>query len=139
MAMKWKLFLDDDADGSRHPRISVENPGWRRRSGMGTEVPNHWHLGDWKVARSYSEAEALIREFGLPTFASFDHDLGFDQKYEEEKTGRHVAALMIEIDMETNTLPDDFSFEVHSANPIGRKNIQMLLSGYLKHRLSNEH
>lgn len=127
--MKWKLFLDDDADGARRPGISVENPGWRVKVGLPPVPPDTWGLGPWRVARSYAEAKAAIEELGLPAFASFDHDLG------DGMDGIAVVRFMIEIDLDTGTLPEDFAYEAHSANPVGRENIKGLLESYLGQRL----
>lgn len=126
--MGWRLFLDDDADGSRRPEITVENPSWRMRMGLPMAVPDVFHLGQWRIARSHAEAVALIDELGLPEFASFDHDLG------DGKDGVAVVRYMIEVDLNTGSLPDGFAFEAHSANPVGRANIKALWESYLRQR-----
>lgn len=123
--MDWKLFLDDDADGSRRPAISVENPSWRARMGLPLTPPDTWSLGDWVIARSYDEAVAAFAERGMPVFASFDHDLG------DGKDGMSVVRFMIEHDLDHASLPREFAYEVHSANPVGRENIARLLESYL--------
>ena len=92
---------------------------------------------DWVIVRSYNEFEEVIKEMGLPTHVSFDHDLSYDAylpenqegviDYDnlEEKTGYHAAKLLIEIcEKQGKELPKHF---VHSANPIGSKNILNLL------------
>lgn len=128
----WKLFLDDDADTVRRPDITVENPAWRKTMDLPLDPPNTDPavLGDWKVARSYSEADALFAEFGLPFFASFDHDLA------DGKDGIAVIHRMIEIDMDSEggEISRHFAYEVHSGNRIGRDNIRGLLDGYLKQK-----
>ena len=56
------------------------------------------------VVRSYDEAIELVKQNGIPTFISFDHDLGFDE---------------------------NFTFNIHSANQIGKNNINSILNNYL--------
>lgn len=80
------------------------------------------------VVRSYDEAVQLVKDFGFPEEVSFDHDLG------TEKTGLDFAHFLIDLDLDTGTMPDNFSYNVHSANPVGRANIVGLLGGYLRFR-----
>lgn len=82
----------------------------------------------WSVARTYSDAVDLIRELGYPEEISFDHDLG------DEKTGLDLAHYLIEMDLDSKSMPGNFSFSVHSANPVGRANIKALLDGYMRFR-----
>ncbi len=99
------------------------------------------------VARSYAEAGALIIRDGFPNFVSFDHDLG------EGLTGYDFAKLLVEIDQDRSAykpdneiwegfdlrkmlMPEDFAFTVHSANPVGRDNIEYILNNYLKFKKS---
>lgn len=121
----WRLFLDDDADDARRPDISVENPGWRMRAGLSKNPPFLQHLGDWVIAKNYQEAIEAINALGFPSFVSFDHDIA------SKETGVDVAKYLIDIDLDTGAMPEDFGFEVHSANPVGRRNIIMLLENYL--------
>ena len=68
-------------------------------------------------------------------YISFDHDLGDE---DDGETGYDYAKRLVEMDMDTDfpkyKFPDDFSFYVHSQNPIGKANIEGLLNGYLKHK-----
>ena len=104
----WALFLDDE-------RTPLSNP-----------------KGDLVVARSLQEAINLIVKNGCPYFISFDHDLG------EASTGDAIELVkwMIEKDLDENGgfIPKNFGFFVHSANPVGRKNIESLLTSYLEWR-----
>lgn len=91
---------------------------------------------EWRIARSLTEVASIIGEFGPPTFISFDHDLG-----EDEPTGYDIAKKMVAGDLgelqETEFamgLPQDFSYYVHSQNPIGAENIRKLLDNYLRFR-----
>ena len=57
----------------------------------------------------------FVKKFGSKiTFISFDHDLG------TEKTGYDIAKE-IEAQAQIGIKPPDY--EIHSANPVGRKNI----------------
>lgn len=101
---------------------------------------------DWDVVRSYDEAISWVLQNGFPDSISFDHDLGYEScnilnsgiavvtNANEEKSGYDFAKWLIDYDMETNSMPHDFKFVVHSMNPIGAKNIQTLLDNYLKHK-----
>jgi len=123
--MTWKLFLDDDCDNARNPAITVENPEWRTRMNLPHTPPDTGMSGEWILARSFAEAVHAMSAKGLPGFVSFDHDLG------DGKDGIAVAHWMIESDMDGNRIPQDFAFEVHSGNPVGRENIRRLLDNYL--------
>lgn len=84
----------------------------------------------WVLVRSSAEAIAWLSNYGCPDVVSFDHDLG------GEDTAMQVVHWMIGTDMDADGafIPADFSFTVHSANPVGRENIKGLLGGYLHHK-----
>jgi len=114
--MAYKLFIDDE-------RFPPDD---------GTE---------WIIARSFYDVGNILYDHGFPIFISFDHDLG-----ENEKTGHDIVKYLIMLDMDTECgnvptwtkhpmkFPDGFEFYVHSQNPIGKENIQHLLTNYLKHK-----
>jgi hypothetical protein len=129
--MSWKLFIDDDCDGARNPSITVEDSRWRRRMNLPATVPETDHLGDWVLARSADEAIATVEKLGMPSFISFDHDLG------DGKDAIAVAHWLIEHDMDGVPFPSEFAFEVHSGNPIGRANIRGLIDNYLEFKRRN--
>jgi len=88
--------------------------------------------GDWIIVRSYEEAIRIIKERGFPSFISFDHDLGM-KNGGIAKSGYDLAKWIVNADIEKEIdIPVDFSFNVHSANPVGKKNIEDLLNRYLK-------
>lgn len=128
--MTWKLFIDDDCDTDRRPEITVENAGWRKRMNLPATMPDTAHLGDWVFARTAAAAIEAMSERGMPLFISFDHDLG------DGKDGVAVVKWMIERDMDGFPIPEDFDFEVHSGNPIGRANIRHDLSRYIEYKHS---
>ena|SRR6266403_112113 len=88
--------------------------------------------GDWLVVRSYEEACQTVMERGWPRLVSFDHDLGRTPSGELGKTGFDFAKFLVERDLEECSLPVDFQFVVHSANPIGAENIASYLRSYLR-------
>lgn len=89
--------------------------------------PQKNQMGEWVIVRTLDEVKKTVAEKGFPSFVSFDHDLGDDQP-----TGMDVAKWLIDYDMDNEVMPDDFSFYVHSQNPVGAKNIQSYIDGYLK-------
>ena len=120
--MKY-LFLDDE----RMPKDVT----WVLIGGVG-----HWGA-DWQIVRSLVDAKQWVLANGFPDVISFDHDLGMDHysgNYEDNTTGLDFAKWLIEYDMDTNTMPDDFNFTVHSMNPIGARNIQSLLDNYMRQK-----
>ena len=106
--MSWNLFIDDE----RHPK---------------TNTP-------FIIARSVSDAQKLIMEKGCPVFISFDNDLGNEQGV-PLPTGYDLANWLVNQELDGNLkIPEDFTFHVHSANPIGKQNIEGLLKSYLSQR-----
>ena len=126
-----KLFLDD----IRQPKDAcylVINPAL------------YWE-DDWAIVKNYPEFCAWIKRNGLPEIVSFDHDLA-DVHYEVdfndwndmtadqlgvEETGLDCAKWIVEYCLDNGfKLPE---YHVHSANPVGKKNIQGYLDNAKKH------
>jgi len=82
---------------------------------------------DFIVARSVKEAIQLIRDKGFPSYMSLDHDLG-----EDVPTG-HDFVKWIVTEYQDDILPE-FTFNVHSANPVGKENMESLLNNFIKHK-----
>jgi hypothetical protein len=102
--MTWNLFLDDEREPV-HPDKVV-------------------------IARSSKEAICACLARGFPTFISFDHDLGGD-----DTAMRFLDWLILaDLDSGFTSFPEDFTFDVHSQNPVGRDNIRGRLESYLKYR-----
>ena len=99
-----KLFLDDE----RYP------PG----DGTG-----------WVVVRNVGDAIKCVETNGFPSFVSFDNDLG-DQQLE----GRYFAAWLLELDMDTGSMPDNFEYYVHSQNVDAASRIRSRIDGHLAER-----
>lgn len=103
-------------------------------------IPNAWSLfldderepktnRAWIIARSFHEAKALCLSLGCPHYISFDHDLG------GPVTGHDFAHWMVRHDIENpGFIPPTFAYVAHTANVVGRANIEGLLDSYLKHR-----
>lgn len=120
--MKY-LFLDD----KRNPKDVT----WTLIGGVG-----YWGA-DWNIVRSYDEAVAWVTEHGFPDVISFDHDLGllhYANDYSVGKTGYDFAKWLVNYDMDTNSMPSNFSFTVHSKNPIGADNIRNFLNNYMSNK-----
>jgi len=91
------------------------------------------------LVRSYDEALVVIQKHGIPDFISFDHDLGVDEDGTLLKTGYDLAKWIVHNDLNAAyKLPSNFSFKVHSQNPVGKENIISLLQSYLKYKSSQE-
>lgn len=137
-----KLFLDD----IRIPKDAI---------GLVPSNMNQMYWNDdWDLVRNYTEFCDYIQSNGLPEFISFDHDLSDEHyndlfsnenwikddndinlKYDEykEKTGYECAKWLVDWCLENEKqLPN---FIVHSANPVGKKNIESYLNNAKKHLL----
>ena len=102
----------------------------------------------WDIVRSYQEFVDWITENGVPDEVSFDHDLSrehtkyfFDNVGHDnppnpqeteftEKTGYDAAKWLCEYCW-TNGIPLP-TWNVHSANPVGRDNIKQLINNFEK-------
>lgn len=87
------------------------------------------------IVRSTEEAKQVMNQHGCPEFVSFDHDLGGSDE------AINLVHWMIQQDLDHREygfifIPTDFTFYVHSQNPIGAKNISELLNSYLSFRNS---
>src|ERR1700741_3674384 len=107
--MMVKIFLDDVRPSDIDPRRTI-------------------------VIRTFHEAVNLFARLGLSQieYISFDHDLGMADDAEYPKTGHDLAKWIVltEMDGKHERLPPHFRFRVHSANPVGARNIRMYLRNY---------
>lgn len=101
--------------------------------------------GPWEIVRSFNQAVEWVKTNGFPDVISFDHDLGYEEfeaneagivvtNATEEKSGLDFAKWLIEYNLDNHTMPEDFSFTVHSMNPVGAENISKLMYNYLRNR-----
>jgi hypothetical protein len=85
---------------------------------------------DWLVIRDIDTFAAALQQHGLPSLVSFDHDLA--DTHVPERTGLTAAHMLVEFCLTHNVpLPD---WRIHSANPVGRDNIQSLLHSFARFR-----
>ena len=83
------------------------------------------------VVRSFVEAVQYVQNHGFPSYVSFDHDLGDN----DEKTGYDFAKYLVDLDLNgIMKMPDNFDFNVHSANPVGAANIKNYMENYIRYR-----
>ena len=84
------------------------------------------------IVRSFEEAVLFVQNNGIPTFISFDHDLGCDEIGNILKSGYDFAKWLVDMDIENiHKFPNNFTFDIHSANSIGKNNIKSILNNYL--------
>jgi hypothetical protein len=82
------------------------------------------------VVRDFAAFKAHVRRYGFPKFISFDHDLGDGQP-----SSFDIAKWIVANDIRrAGFIPADFTFYVHSQNPVGAENIRRLLDAYLDFR-----
>jgi hypothetical protein len=94
---KYILFLDDERTIEM-----VDRSLW----------PDGMHI---LIARSTNDAKDIIETCGDPAFCSFDHDLGG-----KDTTMEFLKWYANQYNPEYMVIP---SYVVHSANPVGAKNI----------------
>ena len=122
--MKTLLWLDDIRD----PFLNREG-----------KVPKGNYVIFWVL--DYNAFVEWVERFGLPDIISFDHDLA-DIHYTatgnidilksewQEKTGMDCAKWLVDYCIDNKLdLPEYF---VHSANPVGKENIEKYLGNYIK-------
>lgn len=98
--MAWKLWLDDERPAPK----------------------NHLHARNYPEALGLMDYMKSIKE-GWPRHVSFDHDLG------PGATGYDLACYFEkQVIEEQDKLPDNFTFSIHSANPVGRNRIRQVMS-----------
>lgn len=91
---------------------------------------------DFIIVRNFQEAIKYIETNGIPSYISFDHDLGVDENNFLLPTGYDFAKWLVEMDLDgIYKFPENFQYNVHSANPVGRHNIESLLNNYLNFKI----
>ncbi len=87
--------------------------------------------GPWVVVRSYENFIATIEKFGMPLELSVDHDLGAG----EGKDGIDCMKWLInekQVDLR------NVKINIHSANTVGKENIEGLVKSWNKFLNSNK-
>lgn len=81
---------------------------------------------DWVIARSSQEAWDIVQILGAPDIISYDHDLG------EEDTSMLFIHRLILHKLENPDFNFPVNYTIHSANPVGVKNIDGLLRSFIR-------
>ena len=97
----WKLFLDDE-------RYPMDN--------------------SWVIARNTLDAMWYVRNYGLPSHISFDHDLGNPNT---TMSGMDFAKWFCDYIMDNHIPYNGFTFTVHSMNPVGAENIRSYMTQFV--------
>ncbi|WP_224995710.1 cyclic-phosphate processing receiver domain-containing protein [Cesiribacter sp. SM1] len=92
-------------------------------------------VAEFDVVRSYAEFINYLQENGLPDFVSFDNDLGLDERGEVAPDGYAAAKWLV---YESGLDMTNFTFKVHSANPVAAEQIRGLLTNYIRHLRENQ-
>lgn len=119
--MSYNLFIDDQIDD-----INLDTGKAIRDPEIIDPTRNY------VAVKTVAEAINYVLHNGCPDFISFDHDLGIVNGREEQSTEFVQWLIDRDLDLEQKFIPSTFSFQVHSRNPIGKKNIEGKLGGYLK-------
>jgi hypothetical protein len=82
----------------------------------------------WDIVRNYDDFVYWIRLNGVPDEVSFDHDLGENT----EKTGYDAVKWLGHYCISEN-IPFP-KWNVHSANPVGKANIEAYIQNVIKHQ-----
>lgn len=106
--MTYRLFIDD-----------VRDP------------PNDG--GEWIIARSTHDAKVVIHKHGIPSFISFDHDLGGNDtsmEFIKWLIDAYICAPLLNDCVRKYKFPE---YTVHSQNPVGAENIRGLMDAFTRH------
>jgi len=129
--MEKLLWLDD----CRDPKDTETD--WIIFSCLGRDVEIHW-------VKNYEEFINYIKQNGLPDGINFDHDLGEDVAREKVKNGMSKRQARIQkretmsgfecakwlIDYCIDNKKELPTWSSHSANPVGRDNINNILFNF---------
>lgn len=108
----WCLFIDD----IRHPPDVRLGPEWQSLE------------NDFLIARTCEDAIAMINGRGLPAYITFDHDLGEDQPAATTIMW-HIINGHLDEKWDCSIIRD---VQIHSANPVGAKNLFLLWEGFVR-------
>jgi hypothetical protein len=102
LGQPYKLFIDDQLDDP--------------------DAPARWLPQDFVGAKSSEEAIAIVKQRGFPYYLDLDHDLADGDD------------VMIFLKWLWNTYPytEPPEFNIHSANPVGKKNIESFINSWKK-------
>ena len=117
----YRLFIDDDS--GEEGIAAFRNP------------PDDGNV--WKVARTSDEAISIVKQFGIPNFIDFDHDLGVKEdgtvdtsmlflKWWSDYNPYGIQELMNNASLQLCML----AYRIHSKNPVGAQNIDSYLASW---------
>ena len=78
---------------------------------------------DFVMVRNYNDFVNVIIKNGLPTFISFDNDLGLDSDDNLAPDGYACAKWLV---YESDINLQHLKFNVHSANPVAKVQIEVV-------------
>lgn len=82
------------------------------------------------IVRDHRAFKETILKMGLPSYISFDNDLGLDENGELAPDGYACAKWLV---YESGLDLRELTFYVHSANPVAKVQIESLLTNYIRH------
>lgn len=92
----------------------------------------------WVLCRSVDEFERVLFENSDEVeVISFDHDLGVDETGEEVRSGYDAVCIVEKLVYEGVMEPPEM--RVHSANPVGRRRIELTIDAMLNRRNEREY
>ena len=81
---------------------------------------------DWMIARTSYDAIYFVSNWGMPNEIAFDHDLG------GRDTSIAFIYWMLDYLLDNNIkFPVGFKYSVHSQNPVGAKNIRIMMDNII--------
>lgn len=87
---------------------------------------------EWVICRTPREFyNTIVEKDCMPCYISFDHDLGVSPATGLEHPSGYDVAKTLPKWVEAMPLPQDFAFNVHSANPVGARNIEYFMKNWL--------
>lgn len=109
--MNYRLWIDDNA---YDPGIAA----WRKPPANET---------DWIIATASEQALAIVKAYGVPSYISFDHDLGLLNNGESDSTILFLKSLF---EMDPLAIDKIYGYDVHSQNPEGALNIYAYMDSW---------
>ena len=111
-----KLYLDD----IRFPLLTYKKPE------------------EWETIRNPLELFMVFcTNYENITHISFDHDLNYYNENDEEITGYKCLQFICDFMLEKNIDPSEYIFYFHTANPVGKKNMQSYWNNFQRHYKEN--
>lgn len=80
------------------------------------------------VVRTIDEFKEMIELYGIPSFVSFDHDLGLNKDGSPAEVYEVIKWIVYEKELDIS----EMDFAIHSDNPVGAENIESLLNNWKK-------